>query len=148
MDRQIIKVRGRGITSNLAPEAFAKYAREYLLADTQYRSNSFSPVPYFLLCRAIELAIKSIHLQSIGGPEVKGRFGHNLHLAYDELPSEYKNISNDEYELLKLASDIYSKKDFEYFASEDALSGYSRFPELSPLRILASKIIGLTSRQY
>ena len=40
--------------------------------------HKFSPVPYFLLCRAIELELESRHLQGKRQLEVKRAYGHHL----------------------------------------------------------------------
>ena len=140
---QLAKVRRHGIDANLAPDAFAKWAHHYLQCEADYSCKSFSPVPYFLLCRAIELAIKSIHLNKMGQPEVKSSYGHDILKAYEALPGEFKVLVKGEQELLKVASEIYAGKQFEYFEPQDVLTGFSRFPSLVHLRALARKFVEL-----
>jgi len=138
---QSAKLRRQGVNADLAPDAFEKWAAHYLQCEADYSGNGFSPARYFLLCRAIELAIKSIHLNKMGQPEVKYRYGHDIFKAYEELPNEYRILSEDEWKLLKKASEIYDGKQFEYFEPEDALTGYSRFPSLRHLQALARKLV-------
>ncbi len=140
---QVTKVRRQGIGANLAPDAFEKWANHYIQCEKDYSGIVFSPVRYFLLCRAIELATKSIHLNSMRQPEVKEKYGHDIFKAYSELPIEYQILTSNEKDLLVIASEIYNVKQFEYFEPEDALTGYQRFPNLEPLRALAYKIVTL-----
>jgi hypothetical protein len=136
-------VKRQGIDANLSPDAFIKWANHYLKCEEDYSLTGFSPVRYFLLCRAIELAIKSIHLNSIGQPEVKATYGHDIFKAYQKLPSEYQTLTKEEQDLLSNASVIYDGKEFEYFNPEDCLTGYQRFPKIEALRALAHKIVAL-----
>jgi hypothetical protein len=54
-----------GINANLAPDAFHWWATHYYKCRQDFVSpHKFSPVPYFLLCRAIELELKSRHLKN------------------------------------------------------------------------------------
>ena len=104
--------------------------------------HSFSPVPYFLLCRAIELELKSRHLRSKTQKQVKDDFGHDLLKAYESLSNSDKILNADELCTLKKANDIYSTKGFEYFDPEDALRRYSNYPNLESLDLVARKLIG------
>ena len=48
---------------NISPLGFHKYATEFLAADTSYKQGlGWSPVPYYLVCRTIELALKAFLL--------------------------------------------------------------------------------------
>lgn len=143
-NRQMAKVKRQGIDANLAPDAFAKWANHYLQCELDYSLDCFSPVRYFLLCRAIELAIKSIHLNRIGQPEVKATYGHNLLKAYQGLPNEYLTLTEEEQDFLSNASAIYDGKEFEYFSPEDSLTGYQRFPDIEALRAITRKIVALS----
>ena len=80
------------ITVNMSPDAFHLWAQHYYKCKQDFQNpDRFSPVPYFLLCRAIELEIKSRHLQNMKQEEVKHGFGHNLRflaeLLHEEGPS-------------------------------------------------------------
>ncbi len=103
--------------------------------------RDFSPVPYFLLCRAIELEIKSRHLREKKQDEVKDKFGHKLIKAYEALNPKEQILSIEELDILQQADNIYYRKDFEYFEPEDVASGYSRYPDLQMLDRVAEKLI-------
>jgi len=127
---------------NLSPDAFHMWAQHYYKCKQDFKSpERFSPVPYFLLCRSIELEIKSRHLQNKNRKKVKDKFGHNLVKAYNDLDGEHKVLDGKELEVLKKADKIYSSKGFEYFDPEHALKGYSNFPNLVSLDAVAKKLI-------
>jgi hypothetical protein len=124
--------------------AFHRWATHYYKCRQDFQClHPFSPVPYFLLCRAIELVLKSKHLEDKRQPEVKNEFGHNLVKAYRALPVEAQQLSEDKFSILERASAIYSSKGFEYFNPEDALTGYSRFPDLAALDDITKQLLDL-----
>jgi hypothetical protein len=130
------------INVNLAPDAFKRWAEHYYECKQQFRSpHPFSPVPYFLLCRAIELGIKAKHLNHMTQKQVKQRFGHDLMKAYNALEVVHQILSSAEVYTLQEASTIYDPKGFEYFEPEDALTGFSRYPDLEQLDKVTKKII-------
>ena len=132
-----------GIDANLAPDAFHRWATHYQKCRNDFQcSERFSPVPYFLLCRAIELEIKARHLKRMTQDCVKAAFGHDLVKAYDALDPAERTLNQGEEDTLRVASDIYKGKGFEYFGPEDVLSGYRRFPDLTLLDSIAGKLIG------
>lgn len=52
---------------NFSGFAFRRWAHDYLACMRSFAlSDRFSPVPYFLLCRAIELHLKGQLLMSLG----------------------------------------------------------------------------------
>ena len=124
--------------------AFHRWATHYYKCRQDFQCpHPFSPVPYFLLCRAIELGLKSKHLEGKRQPEVKSEFGHNLVKAYQALPVEAQQLSEEAFSVLQRASTIYASKGFEYFNPEDALTGYSRFPDLDVLDAITRRLLGL-----
>jgi hypothetical protein len=132
------------IQVNVSPALFHEYAVQYLHCRRSFTTSAaYSPVPYFLLCRAIELELKAKHLQSKSRAEVKMQYGHNLKKSYDELPSSAQSLAASEYTVLERASEIYDapKKGFEYVAVGDALTELKRFPDLSVLEHVAAKLI-------
>ncbi len=133
-----------GIDANLAPDAFHWWAAHYYKCKQDFRApdDRFSPVPYFLLCRAIELEVKSRHLRSLTQQQVKVRFGHDLSRAYAALDSREKVLNPSELRTLVAASGIYAGKGFEYFEPEDAATAYSRYPSLDELDSIAKRLIG------
>jgi hypothetical protein len=130
------------INANLSPDAFHRFATHYYKCKNDFRSpHRFSPVPYFLLCRAIELELKARHLRYMGRNDVKDKYGHNLVKAYEALNSIEKILNNDELNTLVSANNIYKGKGFEYFEPEDALTAYKRYPDLQLLDSVAKKLI-------
>jgi hypothetical protein len=136
----VIKV--QGFFANISPDAFHMWARHYYKCRQDFQSpDPFSPVPYFLLCRAIELEIKSRHLRGKNRSEVKVEYGHHLIKAYDALEQGQKTLNSEELETLRAANEIYVGKGFEYFNPEHALRGYSHFPNITSLDAIARKLI-------
>lgn len=128
---------------NISPTLFHRYAREYLECERTFKpSRKFSPVPYFLICRAIELELKAKHLESRSRKEVKDEFAHDLKKSYDALPAAGKVLDENEYAMLEQASEIYRKKGFEYVSVVDAATGLKDFPELAVLEAIAAKVVG------
>lgn len=126
---------------NLSPVGFRLAARDYFKCYLDFeKPGRFSVVPYFLCCRAIELALKAIHLETKKQAEIKLKYSHNLLAAYSDLPKDKQILSQEEVELLKQANQIYSKKDFEYFNVVDAATGFERYPDLGALAHLAQKL--------
>lgn len=131
-----------GIDANLAPDAFRRWANRYYECKQQFvPPHSFSPVPYFLLCRAIELGIKAKHLLHSTQKQVKNKFGHDLQKAYNALHPKEQILSSHEFKILEQANKIYAPKGFEYFDPEDALTGFKRYPNLKRLDEVAKKLI-------
>ena len=131
-----------GVFANLSPDAFHLWATHYYQCRQAFRSpDQFSPVPYFLLCRAIELELKSRHLGAKRQAQVKQAYRHDLVKSYNGLSASEQNLSDEEFALLSEASSIYKDKGFEYFDPVDALTGFSRFPDLDKLDALTKKII-------
>ncbi len=95
-----------------------------------------------LLCRALELKLKSHHLETMRPPHVKKKFGHNLSEAYRALPSGLQILSPPELQLLEQANVVYiDDKGFDYVSPTDMITGHSRFPDLQGLIELARKLL-------
>ncbi len=132
------------IVVNLSPDAFHLWAGDFLKAARDFRRpDRFSPVPHFLICKAIELELKSRHLLESTQPEVKERYGHSLLRAYQRLKAEERILTTAEVEVLAKASKSYDvpNKHFEYWSPGEALRGYSKFPSLEALDAIAAKLI-------
>jgi len=127
---------------NLSPLGFRRWAGHYLKCfhDFQQPDDGFSPVPYFLLCRSIELHIKALHLETKRQRQVKNDYGHNLVKAFDALPeSERVAMAADERAVFEQANTMYKDKGFEYFAVMDAATAFKRAPRLRTLESLAAR---------
>lgn len=131
-----------GINANLAPNAFHLWATQYYKCKQDFDYPHFSPVRHFLLCRAIELELKSRHLISMTQLEVKKKYGHDLSAAYNALDAGAKTLDPAEMQILEQANNFYKEKGFEYFSGEDALRGYSQYPALGSLDAVTKKLLG------
>lgn len=126
---------------NVTPYGYRRYARQLIdCFDALAKTGAFSPVPYFLCCRAIELAFKAALLETTPKPDVKRVYHHNLVRAHSDLKDKIL-LSNDEIKLLREANDLYLSKEFEYFNIISALKGFKNFPDLAKLRALAGRIV-------
>jgi len=82
---------------NLSPQLFRNTAQDFFKCylDFEPPPGHFSPVPFFLCCRAIEMALKAIHLEKKNRKYVR-KFGHNLMKLYEKLDDEDQSLSKDE----------------------------------------------------
>jgi hypothetical protein len=134
--------RAGGIDANLSPDAFHQWATHYYKCRHDFVSlHGFSLVPYFLLCRDIELELKSRHLKERRQVEVKRAYWHHLTKPYSALAQSEQTLTPDELAVLERASGIYSSKGFEHLEPEDALTAYRRFPDLAVLDQVAKKLL-------
>jgi hypothetical protein len=145
--RTIVNAEVGKFTWNVSPHIFRQHAAQYLTCHRTFSNSGGvhsvnSPVPYFLLCRAIELQLKARHLEERTRDEVKKEYGHNLKKSYDELLPRFKTLDSSEYTVLVHASRIYNGKGFEYVGVADTLSYLRNFPELAVIERIAEKLIG------
>jgi hypothetical protein len=72
-----VTINMKSIEVNLSPNEFHRYATHYYKCKRDFTppDNKPSPVPYFLLCRAIELEIKARHVKRLTPKEVKKSLG-------------------------------------------------------------------------
>ena len=137
---QVIRV--PSVEVNLSPFAFHMSATHYYKCRQDFQSpDNFSPVPYFLLCRSIELELKSVHLRHKRQKQVKKEFGHDLIKSYEALDPPEQILNASESDALKNANVIYAGKGFEYFVPIDALTAYYRYPVLEDLDSIAKKLL-------
>jgi hypothetical protein len=137
-------IRAAGFDANLSPDLFRRHARQYLECHRAYKPVAgYSPVPYFLLCRAIELALKSHHLKTKSREVVKRMYSHDLLSLYRDLPPPLQTLGVEEHALLAAASAKYDvpNKGFEYVSLEDVLTSQEAFPNLVDLEALAVRIV-------
>jgi hypothetical protein len=124
---------------NFSPVGFRLAARDFLRCATAFNPSNFSIVPFFLYCRAIELGLKALHLETRNQRAVKKDFGHNLMASYNALPARQRTLADEDTALLELTNELYMRKAFEYVQPGDAANGYSTFPDLDLLARLAEK---------
>jgi hypothetical protein len=124
---------------NFSPVGFRLAARDFLRCATAFKPPKFSIVPFFLHCRAIELGLKALHLETRNQREVKKDFGHDLVASYNALPAGQRTLADEDAALLEQTNELYMRKAFEYVQPGDAANGYSTFPDPDLLAHLASK---------
>jgi|SRR5437870_2970403 len=76
----------RPVISTFRQSGFKLVARDFRRCADTFKPPKFSFVPYFLYCRAIELGLKAIHLETERQQEVKEEYGHDLIRSYKALP--------------------------------------------------------------
>jgi hypothetical protein len=130
---------------NFSTVGFRLAARDFLTCSHSYRPEKFSIAPYFLCCRAIELALKALHLETSTQADVKKRLGHKLLAAYRMLPERLHMLTVPEVELLTAVSELYAGKRFEYVQPGDAAHAFSSFPDLEVLSALAARVVEMTA---
>lgn len=144
-----IVIKAEPIVVRISPLGFHQYASEFLHAARSVGvGSSFSPVPYYLYCRSLELVLKAFLLtKNVSAQELKNRknLGHDLVKALDKaktlgLGQLLTVTSVHENELVK-ANNYYASKGFEYFEVIKAIHGYPDLPEISILSEFASHLI-------
>jgi len=134
---------------HISPLGFHRYAVEFLKAAHAFQiQDGFSPVPYYLFCRSIELVLKAFLLAK-GLPKQKlkekRRLGHDLDKILEKAISmglnQVVSIFTQHREELRKANNYYASKGFEYFEVIRAVTGYRNLPDLSVLSDLASLLV-------
>ena len=124
----------------ISPLGFHRYESEFFRVAQDFKSNDgFSPVPYYLICRSVELALKAFLLAK-GVPEEKLRrktLGHDLEKVLNKAISmgldKVVSISPQHKMELRKANNYYASKGFEYFEVIRAVTGYQNLPDFSAL---------------
>ena len=148
MSSNPIVIKPEPVVVRISPLGFHRYASEFLRAARSVSvDSSFSPVPYYLYCRSLELALKAFLLtKNVSIRELKSRdLGHDLVKVLDKaktigLGQLLTVTSAHERELVK-ANNYYASKGFEYFEVMKAVRGYPDLPEVSVLAEFASHLI-------
>jgi hypothetical protein len=135
------------IKLNITPFGFHKYALDYLeIADKWTSKSGYSPVPYFLYCRSIELGLKA-YLLAIGKnlKYVKGSVGHDLTLGLKNSRlnklDEIVETTHIEQKEIELANKYYKTKGFEYFFVLNHITGLTELPKLNILKEYSYKLL-------
>lgn len=140
------------IELNITPAAFKKYARDFLSAAKSFSpaNDHFSPVPYYLYCHAMELAMKTFILvngyESLDWLKTKG--GHNLEVLLRRVENSITPFTTQgEKALLQTLGAYYNSsakdKGFEYInlaMLTSMLRGLSDLPPLKAIDKLATRI--------
>jgi hypothetical protein len=150
MDRKtsgdVIVLAGVG-TVRMDPIGFAIYADQFLKAgQTITNDGRFSPVPYYLFCRALELILKAFLLtQNCQLKRLKADYGHNLQLLWKaatraglaKVVVPLPDMTSD----LAQANSYYAGKAFEYFDFRRWARKYDALPPLDRLEATTVTLI-------
>ena len=131
---------------NMGPIGFHVYARKFLEAIPP-PSKEYSPVPYYCVCRALELALKAfLSANGVSSRKLKSKkFGHdllalwNLAREYD-LARHYPATALAQAELAK-ANVCYAEKGFEYFQLRFMMRNEPPLPSLELLTSMARDML-------
>jgi hypothetical protein len=142
-----VEIKVPPIVLHISPLGFHRYASEFLRATKDCKLNDgFSPVPYYLICRSLELALKAFLLAK-GVPEKKLRkdLSHDLEKVLKKAMTmgldKILSVTPQHEEELKKANTYYASKGFEYFKVIRAMTGYRDLPDISVLSDLASLLV-------
>jgi len=150
MEKRLVKdhvIKVNPVHIFITPLGFHTYATDFLTAARDLKpSDHFSPVPYYLYCRSIELSLKSFLLgKGVTKKILKKKLGHDLvktlKLARKSGISDLLLLSPDQENCLRKANEYYASKGFEYFELANAIRGYSDRPALEELDGLAAELV-------
>lgn len=138
---QIEKISICGIEERMGPLGLHMYAESYhsaALALPQ-RNVPFEPVRPYLVCHAIELALKAfLSYQGIKMVALAGNpYAHGLDTlltaALEANLTEFTQLTDQQCEAIRRANIYYSGKLFEYPAVGEAMMAY---PQMPPVNVL------------
>lgn len=146
-------------TVRMSPVGFALYAEEFLKAGesipahSQARGNTtFTPVPYYMFCRALELILKAFLLAKDRSlDELRSRYRHDLEKLWREANdlglSAVVGTYAPSFEAdLASVNSYYKGKAFEYFDFRRWAHGYQGLPPLDTFREEVGKIVEKTKK--
>lgn len=132
---------------SMGPTGFVLYARDFLNAYRAYEpENPFSPAKYYLLCRSVELSLKSyLSLKNVGINKLKKKYGHNLLKIYEKSielgVKDIVDITQEEAIEIEKANEWYDRKGFEYFDIQNIVASKDTLPNLEIMVHLAERLI-------
>ena len=108
--------------------------------------NPFSPVPYYLYCRSLELVLKAFLLANDFSIKKIIDIRHNLKKALKKARKEGLDgfvviTSYHEKEIRKANKYYDEEKGFEYFDGITALRGYQNLPDIHILEQLVLQLV-------
>ena len=137
-------------SANISPIGFHRYASEFAASARLAQPDPegrFSPVPYYLYCRSLELVLKAFLLaKGVAKDDLKGRnLGHDLlknllkarELGLDQTIT-FAALWEDE---IGKANVYYASKGFEYFDVISAARGYPQLPALDALNEIVTALL-------
>lgn len=144
-------------TVRMGPVGFSLYAEEFFLAGASIPQHSrargnttFTPVPYYLFCRALELILKAFLLAKHRPlDELKKSYGHDLQALWRAATQQgildVVGTCDPEFEIdLQSANSYYKGKAFEYFDFTRWAHGYEDLPPFARFRDETKRIVEKT----
>ncbi len=134
---------------DMGPTGFIVYARDFLRCYTVYSPEQpFSPAKYYLICRSIELSLKSyLVLNGIGYETCKKKFRHNISKILTECIDlgieKYVTLSEANRLEIEKANDWYDRKGFEYFSIRNIVEPRESLPNLRTLEGIAEQLVSV-----
>jgi hypothetical protein len=135
---------------NISPIGFHHYASEFAASARQAQAGlggAFSPVPYYLYCRSLELVLKAFLLaKGVPKDDLKLRsLNHDLSrillrargLGLDTTISFAAHWEDE----IRKANNYYASKGFEYFDVIAAARGYPQLPALDALNEIVTALL-------
>lgn len=143
----VIKPKTAHIT--MGPTGFVVYARDFLNAYESFETDKpFSPAKYYLVCRSVELSLKSyLLLENVPIKKVKYDLSHNLHKMLRKTKElgidTVVGITDEEKAEIEKANSWYNRKGFEYFDIQNIVEGKDTLPNLNIMFNLANRLINI-----
>jgi hypothetical protein len=140
-----------GATARMGPVALHVYAADFLSAARAAAPPGvpFAPARTYLVCRALELALKAFlslkgcSLEQMAG----GPFGHNLESLLAEADqhglSALVHLEKLHAAEIRRASTYYVEKVFEYPALDEAVLCYPKNPDVNLLLSAAEAVVAV-----
>ena len=144
-----VVIKAEPITVHISPFGFFHYGKEFFDAAKGFKQSAYySPAPYFLYCRSIELVLKAFLLGK-GVPKKdlpkRNLYWHDLEKilkkAKDLGLSKFVKITPDQEKEISKANKYYPSKGFEYFEVIKAVNAYPELPDLLFLENVASELV-------
>lgn len=126
------------------PQGLLRYAQEYfnaykIINDKEPDKIKLYQVKFYLLCHAVELALKAYLKHKGYALKVlkSQKFGHDLKKLIDELMDKHQFLfSKDDYIRLCMINDYYCTKQLEYFRT-----GYKALPDIKEVEGITNLIV-------
>jgi len=144
-----IAIQAKTAHITMGPTGFIVYARDFLNAYKRFKTDKpFSPAKYYLVCRSVELSLKSyLLLNNVPIKKVKYNLSHDLHkilrkskeLGIDTVVG----ITDEEKAEIEKANSWYNRKGFEYFDIQNIVEGKDTLPNLNIMFYLADRLINI-----
>ncbi len=133
----------------IGPLGFHHYAAQFLAAARSVGLGpAFSPVPYYLYCRSLELSLKAyllakaVPMKELKNPSI---LGHNLENILGRAETlglaSVVHLNKEERQEVMKANAYYAGKGFEYFYVGRAMTGYRNLPDLTVLEQMANRLV-------